>query len=257
MPNNPALIARTPGDPVLAEWHRRVLLHVEAPCASVGEMEGHPAFARVRHLLRDEGLGVMKDSVCYMSILFLLFDLLAFDDEWAARVASGARARGARPAPLPPLSLPPSPPPHSPRSCSPLAHSPARRGAGVGVLPTRAWSFDFLVLLGPSADGRYHWDLCTFLGRFVGLAKVRWFDEPERAKAILASVALCKCSTDGFPEIDKPPDFFARPSMDTTLTRVWRAAADPAAPTTQASLAELLPGFPRGKKGHRWEDAVV
>ena len=247
MPNNPALIARTPGDPILAEWHRRVLRFVEAPCASVGEMEGHPAFARVRHLLRDEGLGVVKDSVCYMSILFLLFDLLAFDDEWAARVASGARARGARPAPLPPLSLPPSPSPHSPRS-SPLAHSPARRGAGVGVLPTRAWSFDFLVLLGPSADGRYHWDLCTFLGRFVGLAKVRWFDEPERAKAILASVALCKCSTDGFPEIDKPPDFFARPSMDTTLTRVWRAAADPAATTTQASLAGLLLGFPRGKK---------
>ena len=116
MPNNPALIARTPGDPVLAEWHRRVLLHVEAPCASVGEMEGHPAFARVRHLLRDEGLGVMKDSVCYMSILFLLFDLLAFDDEWATRVASGARARRAPPPSLPPLSPPPSPPPHSPHS---------------------------------------------------------------------------------------------------------------------------------------------
>ena len=119
---------------------------------------------------------------------------------------------------------------------------------GVGVLPTRAWTFSSLVLLAPPADGRYHWDLCTFLGRFVGYAKVRWFDEPERATAILASVALCKCSTDGFPEIDKPPDFFARPSMDTTLTRVWRAAADPAAPTTQASLAELLSGFPRGKK---------
>ena len=95
MPNNPALIARTPGDPILAEWHRRVLRYVEAPCASVGEMEGQPAFARVRHLLRDEGLGVVKDSVCYMSILFLLFDLLAFDDEWATRVASGARARRA------------------------------------------------------------------------------------------------------------------------------------------------------------------
>ena len=40
-------------------------------------------------------LGVVKDSVCYMSNLFLLFDLLAFDDEWAARVASGARARRA------------------------------------------------------------------------------------------------------------------------------------------------------------------
>ena len=119
---------------------------------------------------------------------------------------------------------------------------------GVGVLPTRAWTFDSLVLLAPPADGRYHWDLCTFLGRIVGYAKVRWFDEPERAKAILANVVLCKSSTDSFLELEKPPDFFARPSMDTTLTRVWRAAADPAAPTTQASLAGLLPGFPRGKK---------
>ena len=83
--------------------------------------------------------------------------------------------------------------------------------------PTGAWTFDFRVLLAPSADGRYHWDLCTFLGRFVGLAEVRWFDEPERAKAILASVALSKSSTDGFPEIEKTPEFFARPSMDARL----------------------------------------
>lgn len=88
-PNNALLIARRPGDPILGEWHRRVLAYAEHPCGTIDEMEKDPGFARVRPFLRDPGLGVLKPSVTYLAYLFLLMDLLAYDDAWTDRVASG------------------------------------------------------------------------------------------------------------------------------------------------------------------------
>ena len=43
------------------------------------------------------------------------------------------------------------------------------------------------------------------------------------------------------------PEYFSQPAVQTTLARIWRAAADENAPTRQASLAGLIP-FARGKK---------
>ena len=54
-------------------------------------MEKHAAFKRVAHLFRDPGLGVVADSMPYLAVLNLLWDLIAFDDEWASKVQSGVQ----------------------------------------------------------------------------------------------------------------------------------------------------------------------
>ena len=88
-PNNALIVARKPGDPILQEWRRRILAYSEHPCANVAEMETHPAFHRVCHLFRDRGLGVLQPSVGYLAYLFLLMDILGYDEEWSRKVASG------------------------------------------------------------------------------------------------------------------------------------------------------------------------
>lgn len=77
--NATPLMAREAGLPPLREWVRRAVAYAEKPCASLAEMRSHPEFARVAPLFDDPNLGLLKNTLPYLSFVWILHDILAND----------------------------------------------------------------------------------------------------------------------------------------------------------------------------------
>jgi hypothetical protein len=190
---------------ILSKWQRRILGYFEAPVTTVEEMRMHPTFQRVAPFFDDPALGILHDVIPYCSILWILMDVLYFDENLRPFIAENVLALPVRRWTFDILSLP--------------------------VLGTK--SSDDPANDPPIAS----WKKSSLIPSMWYQTLVRFFDEPTRAEHLTKQVNVFKASSASL-------DFY-RPinhhlELESTLGRVYRVAIKEG-PSIQATLEGAMP----------------
>lgn len=205
MANNALLLSPGRDNLVLREWQRRLLTYQEAPVSSVDEMREHAAFRRIQPLFDDPALGVLKDTIPYLSNLWILMDLLYYDKNLRPFILEN------------------------------VLRLPVRRWTfDIFSLPVlgKKTTYD------PTNDPPIKtWSKGGFIRSMWLRALVRFFDDPERAEHLIKQVTVLKTSS---AALDFHFPISHHLGLNSTMGRIYRAAVEEGL-TTQATLEGAMP----------------
>ena len=199
-PLNALILAPRPANPLLMKWRKRILDYLENPCTSLYDMKSHPSMLRVARHFDDPALGGLANSGPYMSLLWILTDLLYYEASMREYVRQHVHY-------LPTLRW--------------------------------TFDF-LMVDLIQTADDDINdmkcrsMSLWSMLQRLPNALELRFNDDPELASRLFSNINAMKSSSALNVDFHEPPEYHL--SRNCTASRGYRAALDTRLwPTQQAT----------------------